>query len=107
MDPFQGLATFVLGRLKDSTIALWWKFLFELAFSGIGSFLLICGLGLVAGGRPAVCIGSGMIAAVVSMVYLFRKESSRLTKGMIVVLPSIEADKELATDFETIQKAEK
>jgi len=35
---------------------------------------------------------------------LFRRENSKLTKGMLVVLPEAEAVKEIATDFETIQK---
>jgi len=38
------------------------------------------------------------------MTVVFRKEASRLTKGMFVVLPSLEAEQELKTNLETIQK---
>jgi len=105
MDPFQGLATFILGKLKDSTVALWWRLLFELAFSAVVSFLIICGTLLVTTNSPTEAIGGGMIASAVSMTVLFRRESSRLTKGMLVVLPQIEATKELETDEQIIEKS--
>jgi hypothetical protein len=41
------------------------------------------------------------------MTIVFRKETSRLTKGMFVALPELEAVKELATDTQTIQKPDK
>jgi hypothetical protein len=104
VDPFQGLADFVLGKLKQSAIALWLKFLFELVFSAIVSFLVICGVSLVSTDSWKFAIGSGMVTAAVVMTVVFRKETSRLTKGMLVVLPELEADKELATDLQTIQK---
>jgi hypothetical protein len=107
MDPFQGLASFILGKMKDSTIALWWKFLFEMAFSAVGSFLIICGTVLSLGSHAGIAIGNGMVAAALAMAYLFRKEHSRLTKGMIVALPEIEAEKELAADMQVIQKPDK
>jgi hypothetical protein len=107
MDPFQGLATFVLGRLKDSTIALWWKFLFEISFSAGASFLLIFGSVLISSRNWALAVGSGAITSSVVMAVVFRKETSRLTRGMFVVLPELEANKELQTDLQTIQKPEK
>ena len=107
MDPFQGLAEFVLGRLKQSAIALWLKFLFEILFSASVSFLLICGSVLVTSEEYTLAIGSGMITAAVVMTVVFRKETSRLTRGMFVVLPELEAEKELASNLETIQKSDK
>jgi ABC-type bacteriocin/lantibiotic exporter with double-glycine peptidase domain len=107
MDPFQGLADFVLGKLKQSAIALWLKFLFEILFSAIVSFLLICGVTLVSSKNGALAIGTGMITAAVVMTVVFRKETSRLTRGMFVVLPELEANKELTTDLETIVKSDK
>jgi len=107
MDPFQGLATFALGWLKRTAIAEWSKFLFELAFSAAVSFLLICGVTLVSSEEWTLAVGSGMITAAVCMTVLFRKESSRLTKGMLVVLPQLEANKELEADLQTIQKPDK
>ena len=105
MDPFAGLADFILGRLKESLLGQWFKFLFEMAFSGIASFLFIGGSFLVTTKSWPIGVGSGMISAAVSMISLFRKEQSRLTKGMLVVLPAEEATKELATDLQNIEKS--
>lgn len=104
MNPFDALATFVLGKIKEGLYAQWLKFLFELGFSAVVSFLFSCGT-LLFGKAPAgVAIGFGMIWAAMAMVYLFRRETSRLTKGMLVALPGEEAEKELAANFQTIQK---
>lgn len=104
MNPFDALATFVLGKIKEGLWAQWLRFLFELIFSAVNSFLLACGSMLVAVHSETTAIGTGMIFAALAMTVLFRRESSRLTKGMLVVLPESEAAKELATDFEVIQK---
>lgn len=104
MNPFDALATFVLGRLKQSATAAWMKFIFELVFSAIGSFLFICGGVLVSSRSWTLAAGSGMIVAAIAMTALFRKEQARLTKGMLVVLPSAEAAKEIETDLQTIEK---
>ena len=107
IDPFAGLATFILGRLKESLIGAWMRFLFEMAFSGVVSFLLVWGSVLVSTRNWALAAGSGGITAAVCMTALFRKETSRLTRGMLVVLPELEANKELTTDLLTIQKSDK
>jgi ABC-type multidrug transport system permease subunit len=107
MDPFQGLANLALGWLKRTAIAEWSKFLFEILFSAVVSFLIICGTMLVSSRNWPVSVGSGMFVAGVAMTVLFRKESSRLTRGMLVVLPQLEANKEIETDLQTIQKKEK
>jgi hypothetical protein len=104
MNPFDALATFALGKIKEGIWAKWLKFIFELGFSAVVSFLFICGSVLVSNAAPAVAIGAGMIAAALSLTYLFRRESNSLTKGMMVVLPGPEAEKELETSFQTIQK---
>ena len=106
MDPFQAGVNFLLGRLKQTATAAWLKFLFELGFSAVVSFLFICGSVLAATKSPSVAIGSGMVMAAIAMTVLFRREQSRLTKGMLVVLPSAEAAQELATGLQTIQKSE-
>jgi hypothetical protein len=107
MNPFDALATFVLGRIKEGIWSSWLKFLFEMSFSAIVSFLFTCGTVLVSTRSTSVSIGSGMIMAAIAMVTLFRRERSKLTKGMLVVIPSAEAAQEIATDLQTIQKAEK
>jgi len=107
MNPFDAIATFVLGRIKDGIWAAWLKFLFEMAFSAVVSFLFICGSVLAATRSPSVAIGSGMVMAAIAMTTLFRREKNKLTKGMLVVLPSAEAAQEIATDLQSIQKPEK
>lgn len=107
MNPFDAIATLILGKIKDGIWAAWLKFLFELAFSAVVSFLFICGGALAADTDPLLAIGLGMVMAALAMTVLFRRESSKLTKGMLVVLPSAEAAKEIETDFQMIEKPEK
>jgi len=107
MNPFDALAAFVLGRIEQGVWAQWLKFLFELAFSAVVSFLFICGSVLAATRSPSVAIGSGMVMAAIAMTTLFRREKNKLTKGMLVVLPSAEAAQEIATDLQAIQKPDK
>jgi len=107
MNPFDAIATLVLGKIKEGIWAAWLKFLFELGFSASVSFLFTAGTILVSTRSAALAIGGGMIMAALALTYLFRRESSRLTRGMLVVLPSAEAAKEMATDFQTIQKSDK
>ena len=102
LDPFGALADFVLGKMKQSAMALWMKLLFTMAFSAIASFLFICGSLLSVKVTPAVAVGTGMVVAAMAMVVLFRR--SPLTKGLMVVLPADEAAKELETGFQVIQK---
>ena len=106
MNPFDAIASFVFDKIKEGIWAAWLKFLFELSFSAIVSFLFITGSVLVSGQPAGVAIGSGMIVASLALTVLFRRESSKLTRGMLVVLPEAEAAKEIATDFQTIQKSD-
>lgn len=106
-DAFNALAEFALGKIKEGLWAQWLKFLFELAFSAVVSFLFSCGTLLFAKAPAGIAIGFGMIWAGMALVYLFRRESSKLTRGMIVALPGDEAAKEMQSNFQTIQKPEK
>lgn len=104
MNPFDALATFALGKIKEGIWAQWLKFLFELGFSAVTSFLFICGSVLCATRSASIAIGSGMIMAALSLTVLFRRETSRLTRGMIIVLPGAEAAKEIDTNFQVLEK---
>lgn len=105
MNPFDALASFVLGKIKEGLYAQWLKFLFEMGFSGVVSFLFTTG-GMMAAKVPAsIAIGTGMVMAAIALTTLFRREKNKLTKGMLVVLPSAEATQEIATDLQTIQKS--
>ena len=106
MNPFNAIAELILGKIKEGIFVAWAKFLFELIFSAAVSFLFICGTLLATTDEVTLAIGSGMVMSALSVVFLFRRESSRLTRGMLVVLPSAEAAKELATDFQVIQKTD-
>lgn len=106
MNPFNALAEFALGWMKQTQTAKWLKFLFELGFSAVCSFLFTCGGSLMFHRGAGWSIGFGMVWAAMAMVLLFRRERSRLTAGMIIVLPGDEAAKEMAADFQIIQKSE-
>ena len=121
MDPFQGLASLVLGKLKDSAIALWLKLLFQLLVSMVGSFLLIFAatiaamVGMVLSGKAhldagiifVAALGAGSGASALVLVNQIRSNQSKILKGMRFIFPSLEAAQALATDFETITIADK
>jgi hypothetical protein len=90
--------------IKPVTLIIqqWASLLFQMAFSGSVTFLLVCGGQLVAGLPLKMAIGSAMVACAVVLAVLFRR--SPLTKGMMVVLPSEEAAKEIAASLQTISK---
>ena len=66
MNPFEPVATFLLGWMKQSLVGQWLRFLFELAFSAGVTFLFVCGSVMVATRSGILGIGFGMIAAAVS-----------------------------------------
>jgi len=105
VNPFNAIAELILGKIKEGIWAAWLKFLFELIFSAVVSFLFTCGGFLITDADLSLAVGSGMVMAALAMVVLFRRESSKLTRGMLVILPSAEAAKELETDFQVIQKS--
>jgi hypothetical protein len=107
MNPFDAIATFVVGKIRDGIFQAWARYLFELTLSALISFLFVGGTVLTATRSWPVGIGSGMVSAALSMTYLFRRERSSLTKGMLLVLPAKEAQAEISNDFQTIQKPEK
>lgn len=104
MNPFDALASFVLGKIKEGLYAQWLKFLFEMWFSATVSFLFTCGTLLATTHSETGAVGAGMVMAAIAMVALFRREKAKLTKDMLVVLPSAEATQEIATDLQTIEK---
>ena len=46
-----------------------------------------------------------MVTAAMALAYLFRRERSKLTAGMIAVLPGDEAAKEMEANWQVIEKA--
>ncbi|HUO60896.1 MAG TPA: hypothetical protein VMU24_09535 [Candidatus Acidoferrales bacterium] len=102
MNPLDALAGFVLGKLKQAMVSQWVKLIFELSFSAQVSFLFVCGTALLATRSVVIGCGSGMVMSALCMTVLFRR--SPLTKGMIVVLPAAEAEKEMSAQFQTIER---
>jgi len=102
MDPFNAIGNVFLGWMKDKIIQHWLNLLFELIWSGLLSFLFVCGSALAAKVMAGVAIGAGMVTSAVCMTIVFRR--SPLTKNLLLVLPAAEALKEIQTDTQTIQR---
>ena len=102
MNPFDGLAKFLLGRLEQKIIQAWARFLFQMAFSAFVTFCFVCGTVLVSTKSAITGIGSGLAMVAIVLTVFFR--TSKLTAGMQAVLPSAEAAEELATGLQTISK---
>lgn len=102
MNPFDGLAHFFLGLIEQKKIQNWYKLFFTLIMSAVLTFLYVAGTALSTGASGLVSFGLGMVASAVVMTVVLRR--SPLTKGMLFVLPSEEATKELETNLQVIQK---
>lgn len=105
MNPFADIGEFFLDWIREGLLVAWLRFTFEMLFSGVVTFLFVCG-GVLASTRSwALSCGLGMTATAISLTVLFRREQSKLTKGMLVVLPAEESTKELETNLQIIQKS--
>jgi hypothetical protein len=104
VNPFDGLAKYLLGRLEQKIMQSWARFLFQMAFSAFVSFCFVCGTVMVSTRSVITGVGSGMVMVAIVLTVFFR--SSKLTAGMIAVLPSAEAAEEIATGIQTITRAD-
>jgi hypothetical protein len=118
VNPFNAIAELILGKIKEGIYVTWAKVCFQLLITAWGSFFLTCGGVLSAyalahfltdaafesGPVWGLAIGTGMTVMVLCVVYWIRTEPTKFFKGMRFVFPSEEAAKELATNFEVIQK---
>ena len=104
MNPFDGLAKYLLGRLEQKILQAWARFLFQMAFSAFVSFCFVCGSVMLKTRSVILGIGSGLVIVAIVLTVFFR--TSKLTAGMIAVLPSAEAAEELATGIQVITKPE-
>ncbi len=87
---------------KRTALFQWVTLLTSLGFSGTVSFLFTCGSSLMAGKSWPLSIGAGMVMAAVMLTVVWRR--SPLTKGTTVALPEAEAEKELGTNLQVIDK---
>lgn len=102
MNPFDGLAKYLLGRLEQKILQSWARFIFQMAFSAFVTFCFTCGTVMLSTRSAITGVGSGMVMVAIVLTVFFR--TSKLTAGMIAVLPSAEAAEEIATSLQTIEK---
>jgi len=102
LDIAGAISSAVTKLIEIHKIDRWARLLFTMTFSSTVSFLTVCGSSLTAHRPLYEAIGSGMISAAVMATVLFRR--SELTKGMLVALPEKEAEAEIKTDTQVIQR---
>ena len=98
VDPFQWIDAW----RRTTKLFEWVRLIVSIGFSGLTSFLFVCGTVLMHGEAKPFAIGSGMASAAVMMTVVWR--TSPLTKGTTVALPAAEAKAELETNVEVISK---
>lgn len=104
-DPFAAIADIILGIYHERKVQQWISLLFQMGFSAIVTFLFECGTLLTTTKSWTISVGGGMVMSAVVLTIFFR--SSPLTKGMLGVLPSAEAQKEIDSSIQRIQRASK
>jgi hypothetical protein len=102
VDPFQGLASFVLGQLKQSAVSLWLKLLFTMFFSSSVTLAFFTGTVAFKTGSLATGFASGLIAAALVLVALFKL--SPLTKGLTIALPTQILEEEAKQNIQTVER---
>lgn len=102
MDWVQGAVSLINGIIAQHKLDQWYRLIFSMLFSGLVTFLYVCGSALAAQRRTAEAIGEGMLAAAVCCTILYRR--SPLTKGTTVALPEPEAQTEMNSDAQIISK---
>jgi uncharacterized membrane protein SpoIIM required for sporulation len=88
--------------LKQSAVALWLKLLFTLGFSATVAFLFMAGTVMLKTGSALIGIATGMISAAICMLGVF--QSSKLTRGLLVVVPKAVTEVEAQTATQVISK---
>jgi len=116
LDPSSAIVGFIWDKIKEGVWLECIRFLFELIFSAVVSFLYgfsatvaLCGAAILAGAptdlTPAwtfvLALGSGAGWAAISATKEFRAAPDKIKKGLLVVLPEAEAAEEFAAQFQT------
>ena len=100
MDPFQGVASFVLGWMKQTAMAKWLRLLFEMATGALVTLCFFTGTVTLSSGSLTVGFATGLVA--VSLVLLAQFKMSPLTKGLTLAVPLRIADEALAQRVELV-----
>lgn len=111
-DPFNALASFVLGWMKQGLYAKLIRLFSEIFLAGLWSFQLGFGAATLAALAnhlsPVTALvtglGSGQIMSAIFMVATYRADTSNATKGWRIVIPESEAQQELQQDTQTIDR---
>jgi hypothetical protein len=93
---------FISDLIHQHRVDEWTFLIIQIVFTFTMAGCFVAGGALTAGTPPWRALGGGLVIAVTCTVRVWRK--SQLTKGSIVVLPAEEAEKELDTNLQTIQK---
>lgn len=96
-DPFAAIADIIVGWHKAGQLEGWLKLLFSVSYSFVISFCTASGASLVAGGSGKASLGYGLLSGAAMSFVSFQNASSKLTKGITVVVPQ-----ETITDRNTV-----
>jgi hypothetical protein len=102
MDVFQGLASFVLGRLKESAYSLWFRLIFSLIFSATVTGTFVTGAVTLKTGSLVIGFASGLMSSSLIMLAVF--QGSKLSKGLTIAVPKEIIDTENNEAIQTITK---
>ena len=86
MDPFQGLASFILGRLKQSATSLWLKLIFTMTLSATITLCFFTGTVTLKTGSLQTGFATGLVMVALVLLALFKM--SPLTKNLVIALPT-------------------
>ena len=106
MGPWDAVGNFIVSFIeaekKAKRTEAWLSLIFQMVLSALIAFLFAGGTAMTASKSFAFGCGAGMVSAAVVLAYFFRR--SPLTRGMMLVLPQAEANTEINTDLQVIQK---
>jgi fatty acid desaturase len=101
------LGTFLVGILKNSLIAQWWKVLFKMIFSAVVSYLVVNGTLLTGGKGELIARGAGNLAAAGALIVCFAQSKDKVFKDMTVAIPNSEVVATLETQYHELQPGDK
>jgi Na+-transporting NADH:ubiquinone oxidoreductase subunit NqrE len=125
LDPADAIAGLIWDKVKSGIWAEWLKLLFELAYSGLSSFLWGFGASVAAmgavvfaailDGKPhldagmvfVLGAGAGAFLSAIDMTTLIRSDQSKILRGLKFVLPGAEAAAEINASTQTLTKSDK
>lgn len=102
MDWVTGVANLITGLVKAHRLNEWVKLIIQLIASDLLSWQFTEGSALSATTPPMIARGLGLVAGAVMATVIWRR--SPLTRGLMLALPAKEAEVELDSNTQVIQK---